>query len=120
MCLKTLRHQIEEQSGHVGPTQNNSDETDAPPVIRLHLGTEVSKWFGAEVFGSRGDTSDNKFQRRVKYTYGTHTKFPELFRLQQNLLSYYHYVQLLMVRVCSSRGISSVKLSTHHYLFSRP
>jgi len=23
----------------------------APPVIRLTLGTEVSKWFGAEVFG---------------------------------------------------------------------
>jgi len=33
--------------------QDNFDET-APPVIRLKLGAEVSKWFSAEVFGRFG------------------------------------------------------------------
>ena len=34
--------------GTVRTQDNNSDET-APPVIRLKLGAEVSKWFGAVV-----------------------------------------------------------------------
>ena len=52
------------------------------------------------------DNDDDDDNTRVKYTYRTPTKFPELFR-PSKLLQSYHYVHS-MVRVCSSMGVSFV------------
>jgi len=48
-CLiKTLRHRIEEKSEHFGPRTIRTRHSYRP-VIRLKIGAEVCKWFGAGV-----------------------------------------------------------------------